>query len=333
MKCDIEQDKRMLAALTIWARGSEALSFGALGERLRETGFFEQSPSELEVSEAVEARLGASARAVRSLLSAPYFRGLLARGPSALGEAMRSAPSGAGQARVTPFLELGESVEAERRASRREAGERLGAKEARSLRSERVERDEMPASGARVWAHGAGSIQGRWFWAAWSEGALLALSPLGADPALEGELSASGRKAQERARGIQGRLERAFGEGSERGAREAGARIRAALGARSAMAGGLGAQLSPLGPPAWAAVWTELAKVPSGKVISSAELARRAGLGRRADLARQACEANPIAALIPCHRVAPDEGEAMGEEWAASARSMLLLREFIRSRL
>lgn len=362
MPCDMKKDQQMLAALSRWAQGSKALEWADLGERLREAGFFEGSPSEATIRSELERRVGVSARAVRVAFSAPYFRELLARGPESVAEAMLGrANSGRAMALgFSPMLELPIGALPERRATRREiGGAGPTAEQTRHMRRfedapARVSESALSESGAIAgggeidapaekpslcsWKSGAGTLQGRWFWMAWSERAVWALAPLGSDPELA-ESSGSATEARERVERIKARLTRAFGEGDAAGLGETASRLREALGRGKGQ--GAAMELSPLGPPSWVAVWEALAKVPEGRSIEAAELARRAGLGRRADIAREACEENPIAMLIPCHRLNRAAARGEGQEAVQrsedsdatrASRSMALLREFLRSR-
>lgn len=52
----------------------------------------------------------------------------------------------------------------------------------------------------------------------------------------------------------------------------------------------------------------ELAKVPYGTTVSYGDLAARAGNPRAARAAGTACAHNPIAIVIPCHRVIASDG-------------------------
>lgn len=332
MACDMDQDGRFLAGLSGWARAPGALSFQTLGGLLAEEGFFEKTPSEAELFEALRARLGVEARAARRVFSAPYFRGLLARGAPSLAEAMLGG-AGEGRSRsirFEPLLEVEGGWTRERRGAQRDRrAPKPAASEARLMRSGL---DEAGAAGglggAREWEHGSGRVGGRWFWAAWSEGALMALAPLGGDPASPESRS----RASKRAERLRMKLRSALGDGREMGAAEARSKI------GGAMAAGLGGReplrLAPLGPPAWAAVWERLAVTPEGRSIGAADLARGSGLGKRVDLAREACDENPIAMLIPCHRLARGaSSEGAAERWQDDARALLLLREFLKRRV
>ena len=63
----------------------------------------------------------------------------------------------------------------------------------------------------------------------------------------------------------------------------------------------------PLDPPGGTsfqrAVWDALREIPYGQVISYGDLAAWAGRPKAGRAAGSACGANPIAVLIPCHRV------------------------------
>ncbi|MGG7463797.1 methylated-DNA--[protein]-cysteine S-methyltransferase [Plantibacter sp. YIM 135347] len=71
---------------------------------------------------------------------------------------------------------------------------------------------------------------------------------------------------------------------------------------------GFSVPIGPAGTPFQQAVWRELAAVPFGTTTSYGNLAMAAGapLGGRA--AGQAVRANPVAVLIPCHRVLASGG-------------------------
>ena len=70
--------------------------------------------------------------------------------------------------------------------------------------------------------------------------------------------------------------------------------------------------LAPEGTPFQTLVWRELCRIPFGSRISYAELARRI---RKPDAVRAvgaANGANPIAVVIPCHRVVGSDGSLTG---------------------
>lgn len=68
--------------------------------------------------------------------------------------------------------------------------------------------------------------------------------------------------------------------------------------------------LAPDGTEHERAVWAELCRIPYGETITYGELARRTGTVARA--VGGTCGANPIAIVIPCHRVTAAGGQLGG---------------------
>ncbi len=56
------------------------------------------------------------------------------------------------------------------------------------------------------------------------------------------------------------------------------------------------------------AVWRELSKIPYGETISYGELARRVGRPKGPRAVGQANGKNPLAIIVPCHRVVASNG-------------------------
>ena len=74
-------------------------------------------------------------------------------------------------------------------------------------------------------------------------------------------------------------------------------------------------------------VWKVLRKIPAGKSLSYAEVARRAGSTNAVRAAATACARNLIAPIIPCHRVIKTGG-ALGEYgYGSSVKTWLLKHE------
>lgn len=65
--------------------------------------------------------------------------------------------------------------------------------------------------------------------------------------------------------------------------------------------------LAPVGTPFQQAVWRLMRAIPAGSTRTYGELARDLASSPRA--VGGACRANPIALLIPCHRVVASNGE------------------------
>lgn len=59
-------------------------------------------------------------------------------------------------------------------------------------------------------------------------------------------------------------------------------------------------------------VWAELAKIPKGKTISYGEIANKIGKPKAARAVGRAVGSNPIAIIIPCHRVMASNGAITG---------------------
>ena len=68
--------------------------------------------------------------------------------------------------------------------------------------------------------------------------------------------------------------------------------------------------LAPRGTAHELAVWEQLCRIPYGETITYGELARRTGAVARA--VGGTCGANPIAIVIPCHRVTAAGGQLGG---------------------
>jgi AraC family transcriptional regulator, regulatory protein of adaptative response / methylated-DNA-[protein]-cysteine methyltransferase len=74
-------------------------------------------------------------------------------------------------------------------------------------------------------------------------------------------------------------------------------------------------------------VWEALLRVPSGGITTYARLARSVGQPRAARAVGSAVAANPIAYLIPCHRVIRSTGSFGDYRWGARRKRVLLSRE------
>jgi AraC family transcriptional regulator of adaptative response/methylated-DNA-[protein]-cysteine methyltransferase len=74
-------------------------------------------------------------------------------------------------------------------------------------------------------------------------------------------------------------------------------------------------------------VWRELQRIPRGRTRSYKEVARRIGQPDSARAVARACAANPVALIVPCHRVVRTDGAAGGYHWGASRKRQLLEME------
>ena len=75
------------------------------------------------------------------------------------------------------------------------------------------------------------------------------------------------------------------------------------------------------------AVWQELARIAPGEAVSYAALAARAGKPGAARAAGSACGANPVAVLVPCHRVTRGDGSLGGYAYGLPIKRALLAVE------
>jgi AraC family transcriptional regulator of adaptative response/methylated-DNA-[protein]-cysteine methyltransferase len=74
-------------------------------------------------------------------------------------------------------------------------------------------------------------------------------------------------------------------------------------------------------------VWRALREIPAGATASYLDIANRIGSPRSVRAVAQACAANPIAVVIPCHRVVRTDGGLSGYRWGVERKRALLARE------
>lgn len=70
------------------------------------------------------------------------------------------------------------------------------------------------------------------------------------------------------------------------------------------------------------AVWRALLKIPTGAVASYADIAKSLGAPNSARAVGNAIGANPVALLIPCHRVIQQSGALGGYRWGPTKKFM-----------
>ena len=78
------------------------------------------------------------------------------------------------------------------------------------------------------------------------------------------------------------------------------------------------------GTPFQNRVWQELLKIRYGKTVSYADLAKAAGNPKAYRAAGSANGKNPIAIIIPCHRVIASDGSLGGYAYGLKAKKQLL---------
>jgi AraC family transcriptional regulator of adaptative response/methylated-DNA-[protein]-cysteine methyltransferase len=71
-------------------------------------------------------------------------------------------------------------------------------------------------------------------------------------------------------------------------------------------------------------VWAELSKIPAGQTITYTELAKRIGNPAAVRAVAGACAANPLAMVVPCHRVLRSDGGISGYRWGVERKIKLI---------
>ncbi len=91
--------------------------------------------------------------------------------------------------------------------------------------------------------------------------------------------------------------------------------------------------LAPRGTPFQRSVWKTLQEIPYGETIPYRELARRAGRPAAVRAAGHANGRNPIAIIIPCHRVIGSDGKLTGYGGGLERKEALLRLEGVRAKI
>jgi AraC family transcriptional regulator, regulatory protein of adaptative response / methylated-DNA-[protein]-cysteine methyltransferase len=74
-------------------------------------------------------------------------------------------------------------------------------------------------------------------------------------------------------------------------------------------------------------VWTALQQIPRGETSSYGEIANSLGQPSAARAVARACSQNPVAVVIPCHRVVGKSGRLTGYRWGVRRKQDLLALE------
>lgn len=74
-------------------------------------------------------------------------------------------------------------------------------------------------------------------------------------------------------------------------------------------------------------VWSALMRIPVGETASYAEVADAIGSPRSHRAVATACAANPLAVVVPCHRVVRADGSLSGYRWGTDRKQALLIAE------
>jgi len=71
-------------------------------------------------------------------------------------------------------------------------------------------------------------------------------------------------------------------------------------------------------------VWDHLRTIPEGQTMHYSEIASAIGRPKAARAVARACASNPVAIIIPCHRVVLKAGDVGGYRWGAERKEALL---------
>src|SRR5438552_2400839 len=78
------------------------------------------------------------------------------------------------------------------------------------------------------------------------------------------------------------------------------------------------------GTPFQQRVWDALRVIPIGSTRSYGDVARAIGQPRAVRAVAQACARNPVALVVPCHRVVRQSGDLGGYRWGVERKALLL---------
>ncbi len=74
-------------------------------------------------------------------------------------------------------------------------------------------------------------------------------------------------------------------------------------------------------------VWQALHRTTPGSTVSYSDVAKEIGMPNSVRAVARACASNPIAVVIPCHRVVRKDGSLSGYKWGVERKRTLLERE------
>lgn len=86
------------------------------------------------------------------------------------------------------------------------------------------------------------------------------------------------------------------------------------------------------GTPFQLKVWAALLRIPPGRAATYAQVAKTVGKPRATRAVGTAVGANPVAFVIPCHRVLRATGAFGGYRWGTGRKRAMLARESVRRR-
>lgn len=74
-------------------------------------------------------------------------------------------------------------------------------------------------------------------------------------------------------------------------------------------------------------VWKALQRIPRGTTLSYSEVAKRIGRPTAVRAVARACATNPVALVVPCHRVVREDGGLGGYRWGVKRKQAILDHE------
>lgn len=83
-------------------------------------------------------------------------------------------------------------------------------------------------------------------------------------------------------------------------------------------------RLNPIGTEFQLSIWNALQRIPAGKTTTYALIAEAIGRPKAVRAVGTAIGANPIAFLIPCHRVIRTDGSLGGFRWGLDCKKAML---------
>ena len=78
-------------------------------------------------------------------------------------------------------------------------------------------------------------------------------------------------------------------------------------------------------------VWEKLRAIPYGSTRSYGEIAQELGDPKAARAVARACATNPVAIVVPCHRIVREDGSLGGYRWGLERKRQLLAQESMHS--
>jgi AraC family transcriptional regulator of adaptative response/methylated-DNA-[protein]-cysteine methyltransferase len=71
-------------------------------------------------------------------------------------------------------------------------------------------------------------------------------------------------------------------------------------------------------------VWEALRRIPRGETRTYSQIAEEIGQPTAVRAVARACATNPVAVVVPCHRVIGSDGKLTGYRWGVERKKKLL---------